>query len=925
MGNLLFEQQLGLAGAASLWAGIIAAAAWSFYWGRQEAVRSKRLRVRPSPRGVVSLTLAADAHHAEAILRSWRRQGLLGYVNGEPVRPCVDPYGRIRVSARVNGASHASDPHHNARRALLADNAFAVGYALTLALLAFLAATAVAEAWRPWLVAAGAGAVAAGVLDLMENALATRMVRKASYDQLSRPSRFSVRLTRYTAVGKFLLVGGAAFLIVGVPGVIVALLVTALATIVRNTRQLPTCPPSDTPLESTNVSALPEKECDVVMKGGITSGVIYPKALFTLATKYRFRAIGGTSAGAIAAAIAAAAEHHRVWKSRSSRDGDLGRGVAPDDPASHGFEGMIKAAASLRDDVTPRRRRLRMLFQPSKRTRPLLDLADILTAPDPWMTKIRQSVLLAGRFGWRTAGGVGLIVVLLAAPLLLAVHMGFLSKGTFAFDAVWRPAPAALAGLGLTGLPVGLGAIQRITWLFVVAVTVIAIVTVGVSIGLLGVITRILRLHAPDLGYGLCPGTTQGRSRHPALTNWLTEHINVIAGLPAPPAGDGDGWHPLTFGDLWSPGARAPDDKPAIPEVDLQLITTCLNQLRPLRLPDNLDTPGERWWFSPSEFKELFPEPVVNHLCCTSRGTAVRPDTGEQLCQLPPPRDLPVVVATRMSLSFPLLFSAVPLWAEHTHITGNTEWERCWFSDGGITSNFPIHFFDRPLPRRPTFGFNLRSWVPGEEGTKEFDVPTRLRDGAEPYWSHIGEGDLGGFATAMLNSARSWRDEALSRYAGYRERIVHIYHSDVEGGMNLHMPADVIARLEQRGASAAAALLDRYVGAPSDGGEESPEVSWTAHRWVRAAIAFRALDEVVQALVEGWGWPRDPAAMYQELLKLPPGGIPPDPYPLDEAQRNALQQAVTLLEALESQLELLRSRVGLEEEPRMQLRLSPDV
>ena len=24
-----------------------------------------------------------------------------------------------------------------------------------------------------------------------------------------------------------------------------------------------------------------------------------------------------------------------------------------------------------------------------------------------------------------------------------------------------------------------------------------------------------------------------------------------------------------------------------------------------------------------------------------------------------------------------------------------------------LTSNFPIHFFDAPLPRRPTFGINL--------------------------------------------------------------------------------------------------------------------------------------------------------------------------------------------------------------------------
>src|SRR5580700_5527586 len=48
--------------------------------------------------------------------------------------------------------------------------------------------------------------------------------------------------------------------------------------------------------------------CDVVMKGGITSGVVYPKAVVTLAKAFGLKNIGGTSAGAIAAAAAAAAE-----------------------------------------------------------------------------------------------------------------------------------------------------------------------------------------------------------------------------------------------------------------------------------------------------------------------------------------------------------------------------------------------------------------------------------------------------------------------------------------------------------------------------------------------------------------------------------------------------------------------------------------
>src|ERR1700730_1827419 len=53
------------------------------------------------------------------------------------------------------------------------------------------------------------------------------------------------------------------------------------------------------------------KPCDLVMKGGITSGIVYPPTLLQLKEQYTFRNIGGTSAGAIAAAGAAAAEFRR--------------------------------------------------------------------------------------------------------------------------------------------------------------------------------------------------------------------------------------------------------------------------------------------------------------------------------------------------------------------------------------------------------------------------------------------------------------------------------------------------------------------------------------------------------------------------------------------------------------------------------------
>ena len=50
----------------------------------------------------------------------------------------------------------------------------------------------------------------------------------------------------------------------------------------------------------------PAESCDVIMKGGITSAVVYPRALCEFAKTYRLHGLGGTSAGAIGAGISQA-------------------------------------------------------------------------------------------------------------------------------------------------------------------------------------------------------------------------------------------------------------------------------------------------------------------------------------------------------------------------------------------------------------------------------------------------------------------------------------------------------------------------------------------------------------------------------------------------------------------------------------------
>jgi predicted acylesterase/phospholipase RssA len=77
------------------------------------------------------------------------------------------------------------------------------------------------------------------------------------------------------------------------------------------------------------------KYWDLVMKGGITSGVIYPLAISELSTEYMFKNIGGTSAGAIAAAITAAAEY-----GRRSRD-EKAFGAVAGIPSQLGANGLL--------------------------------------------------------------------------------------------------------------------------------------------------------------------------------------------------------------------------------------------------------------------------------------------------------------------------------------------------------------------------------------------------------------------------------------------------------------------------------------------------------------------------------------------------------------------------------------------------------
>jgi predicted acylesterase/phospholipase RssA len=530
------------------------------------------------------------------------------------------------------------------------------------------------------------------------------------------------------------------------------------------------------------------------MKGGITSGVIYPLAVSELSKDYRLRNLGGTSAGAIAAAAAAAAEYGRQNGSGS---------------AFAGLEGLPEWLGQHLTD----------LFQPSSSTASFFEvvLAGTKFKGRQRLEEIGKTVL--HYFAYPAAAG--------ALPGALLIVAG-------AFNGGWILGPVILAGLVLMLI----GAL--------LAITLVAA-------------SRLVRA-VPDNYFGLCTGYRREERVEPQpLTTWLADKLDELAGK--------DPSQPLTFGDLW--GTPYPADEH---QIELKMITTCLTQGRPLSMPWQ----SKEFLFKVEEFRDLFPARIVDWMVEHARGAS---SSNPDLLFLPAPAELPVVVAARMSLSFPLLISAVPLWAiDYSRLDVPREAlepERCWFSDGGITSNFPLHFFDSPVPRWPTFAIDLRPLgrdmkIDPADQRSYVDLPYTNDDGRLARWTlWDGQGrakQLVAFFSSILDTSRNWVDNAQARVPGYRDRIVHIAHEADEGGLNLTMPPAVITRLGRRGAIAAERLKARFVVPPRD---PSP-LTWDNQRWVRYRTYMALLEGDFANLRHGYLDPDGNDRGMDELSLHPP-------------------------------------------------------
>ncbi|HXV28822.1 MAG TPA: hypothetical protein VD840_00675, partial [Sinorhizobium sp.] len=306
---------------------------------------------------------------------------------------------------------------------------------------------------------------------------------------------------------------------------------------------------------------------------------------------------------------------------------------------------------------------------------------------------------------------------------------------------------------------------------------------------------------------------------------------------------------PLTIGDL-----EAHD-------ITLRSVTTDLSSRRPYELPF-----GDRVHnYRKSEFEKLFPPSIMAYLLKESKPrNIVAADGATDFYQLPPAKKLPVAVVARMSLSFPGLIRAVPLYRFDYSLRASAKRDpsthiRCLFSDGGITSNFPIHMFDGLLPGRPTFGISLASYDPRRHDVNEetaddnrVSLPLTTHEGkATPVYPVDG---LLGFVGAILDTARNWQDTLQSQLHGYSERIVEVRLDDArEGGLNLDMDRETVAFLNTLGGKAGKVVLENF--------------DFDEHRWRRATTMLPTLAESLRKLSKRYRTPAtDRAVDYPTIL-----------------------------------------------------------
>ncbi len=640
-----------------------------------------------------------------------------------------------------------------------------------------------------------------------------------------------------------------------------------------------------------------DRYCDLVLEGGITSGIVYTAAVSRLAGAYRFARIGGSSIGAFAAALAAAAELRR-------REGH-------DD----GFQALGELPRVLAEEDDSGRTQLERLFKPQPATRRLFAVFRCLLGDRAPARKAADAVWQL----WREYRARGLLILAAVLLAVAAVQLVVIGCGTVGW----------CDHAGADGAIVVFVAVLAATIAFVFSVL---LPLWGLARDLTGPLVR--------NGFGLCRGRDDDPAAADDLIDYLHSSIQRVAGRD--PIGD----PPLTFDDLRSalggPDTFFPPDSDGAHSIRLQIYATHVAHGRPYRFPLEARDDMERLFYREDELAAYFPEPVMKALARGSERYAPAhpsdPPPGAWaagLRELPAGGRLPVVVAVRLAMSFPLLISAVPLYAiDYEAERPMRRAKRVWISDGGLCSNFPIHLFDAFVPRWPTFGIALSRrnlhrrgqtvWLPERHFEGRADRWHRGVDADEQLLEQPGDASrLLAFLIGLWKATWRWNDSTMMRLPAVRDRIVHVLLAPGEGGVNIRMTKEqVLALAERYGAAAANHFIAQFAKTGSAG--------WSEHRWVRFMTTLESLRRHLDCFAAAadttrHALPLDDAirrATRDAPLRGPTEGPTlPSETPISSAQAADLQRLLQALRGLQDVFDAHGQDLPYEPEPRPSWRM----
>jgi predicted acylesterase/phospholipase RssA len=488
----------------------------------------------------------------------------------------------------------------------------------------------------------------------------------------------------------------------------------------------------------------------------------------------------------------------------------------------------------------------------------------------------------------------------------MSAAVGFLLAAAIAGATLWalRASLTLWSGLGIAAL--GLGA------------------AVLLVVGFVGwKIWSDLSQRVPANGFGLCSAKSEPSDAPDAepdkMTGWLYGLYQRLAGKPMD--------EPLTFGDLWQ--ARRLDGEKGI---RLSLMAVNLSLGRPVRITHDDDhqwlEEDEEYWFDPADFERLFPRVVVKAMIAAAEEEGGR---SGRFLRFPRMARVPIIVGVRLSFALPILFSAVRLYKRDTtrlpierragREAPESALEPCWFVDGGVCTSLPIHLFDKPMPRWPTFAVNLRSVHPDahEAGGETLRVWMDSDFATDPargllreWWKRIDVDAVPGDPTrfepvppaeqmfrllgAMFATAIGWVDGAQLRLATCRDRVAHVCLEKQEGAFNVDTDETAIKHLAELGKAGGAKLAAHF---------HTGTHGWPKHRAVRYLAAMQLAARFIDDFESGFSAGRTAEEHERKLergLNLAGFTATPDRTGLTEAQLAKMEQLTTALLAEEKNL-----------------------